>query len=67
VEAQRLGFAVMLGSMVGTSLAVAPAVLAAQSARYVDIDGPLLLAKDRVPGLVYQDSLVLPPAAELWG
>jgi L-Ala-D/L-Glu epimerase / N-acetyl-D-glutamate racemase len=66
-EAQRLGFAVMLGSMVGTSLSAAPAMLAAQTARYVDLDGPLLLAKDRVPGLIYRDSLILPPAPALWG
>jgi L-alanine-DL-glutamate epimerase-like enolase superfamily enzyme len=66
-EAKRLGFSVMLGSMVSTSLATAPAVLAAQAARFVDLDGPLLLAKDRPQGLVYRDSLVLPPSPALWG
>jgi L-alanine-DL-glutamate epimerase-like enolase superfamily enzyme len=66
-EAARLGLAVMLGSMVSTSLATAPAVLAAQTARFVDLDGPLLLAKDRKPGLAYRDSLVFPPAPALWG
>jgi L-alanine-DL-glutamate epimerase-like enolase superfamily enzyme len=66
-EAARLGLTVMVGSMVSTSLATAPAVLAAQGARYVDLDGPLLLAKDRIPGLVYRDSLVLPPPPALWG
>ena len=67
-EARRLGLTVMVGSMVSTSLATAPAVLAAQTARYVDLDGPLLLAKDRDPGLVYRDSLVLPGRAPaLWG
>jgi L-Ala-D/L-Glu epimerase / N-acetyl-D-glutamate racemase len=66
-EAARLGLAVMLGSMVSTSLATAPAVLAAQTARFVDLDGPLLLAKDREPGLAYRDSLVFPPTPALWG
>jgi L-Ala-D/L-Glu epimerase / N-acetyl-D-glutamate racemase len=66
-EARRRGLTVMVGSMVATSLAVAPAILAAQTAHYVDLDGPLLLAKDRVPGLTFVNSRVLPPAPELWG
>ncbi len=66
-EAKRLGFTIMLGSMVSTSLATAPAVLAAQEASFVDLDGPLLLAKDRPQGLVYRGSLVLPPTPALWG
>ncbi len=66
-EAERLGFAVMAGCMVATSLAMAPAMLLAQTARYVDLDGPLLLAKDRADGLRYRDSLVFPPAPALWG
>ena len=66
-EAERLGFTVMAGSMVGTSLAVAPAMLVAQNARVVDLDGPLLLAQDRPHGLVYRDSLVFPPTPALWG
>ena len=53
--------------MVGTSLAMAPAVLLAQDADFVDLDGPLLLARDRTPGLVYDASFVLPPAPALWG
>jgi L-alanine-DL-glutamate epimerase-like enolase superfamily enzyme len=57
----------MVGCMVATSLAMAPALLVAQQARYVDLDGPLLLARDRTPGLVYDGSLVHPPAPELWG
>jgi L-alanine-DL-glutamate epimerase-like enolase superfamily enzyme len=61
------GFALMIGCMVGTSLAMAPAVLLAQDAQFVDLDGPLLLARDRSPGLVYEGSLVSPPAAALWG
>jgi len=66
-EAARRGFTLMAGSMVATSLAVAPAMLLAQKARFVDLDGPLLLAKDRPQGLVYQDSLVFPPTPALWG
>lgn len=66
-EAQRLGFQIMLGCMVGTSLAMAPAVLLAQDAEFVDLDGPLLLARDREPGLRYEASLVFPPDKELWG
>ena len=57
----------MVGCMVATSLAMAPAVLLAQSARFVDLDGPLLLAKDRVPGLRYDGSLIYPPEPALWG
>jgi L-alanine-DL-glutamate epimerase-like enolase superfamily enzyme len=66
-EAQRLGFQIMLGCMVGTSLAMAPAVLLAQDAEFVDLDGPLLLARDREPGLRYTASLVWPPETTLWG
>jgi L-alanine-DL-glutamate epimerase-like enolase superfamily enzyme len=66
-EAKRLGFTLMLGSMVATSLSVAPAMLVAQTARFVDLDGPLLLAGDRPNGLVYRDSLVYPATPALWG
>ncbi len=66
-EAEARGFALMIGCMVGTSLAMAPAMLLAGRAAYVDLDGPLLLARDREPALVYDGSLVHPPAAELWG
>jgi len=66
-RARALGFRIMVGCMVGTSLAMAPAVLLAQGADFVDLDGPLLLARDREPGLVYQGSLVLPPDRTLWG
>jgi L-alanine-DL-glutamate epimerase-like enolase superfamily enzyme len=66
-EARRRGFKVMVGCMVGTSLAMAPALLVAQEADFVDLDGPLLLARDRQPGLVYSGSLVSPPPPELWG
>ena len=66
-RAQELGFGIMVGCMVGTSLAMAPAVLLAQDADFVDLDGPLLLARDRKPGLVYQGSLVSSPEKALWG
>jgi L-alanine-DL-glutamate epimerase-like enolase superfamily enzyme len=65
--ARRLGFGIMVGCMVGTSLAMAPAVLLAQGAEFVDLDGPLLLARDRAPGLTYEGSMVSPPTAALWG
>jgi L-alanine-DL-glutamate epimerase-like enolase superfamily enzyme len=57
----------MVGCMVGTSLAMAPAVFLAQGAEFVDLDGPLLLARDREPALVYEGSLVSPPSPALWG
>lgn len=66
-EAERLGFVIMAGCMVATSLAMAPAMLLAQTARFVDLDGPLLLAKDRDNGLRYEGSLVFPPTPALWG
>jgi L-alanine-DL-glutamate epimerase-like enolase superfamily enzyme len=66
-EAERLGLAVIVGCMVATSLAMAPATLLAGRARYVDLDGPLLLARDRPDGLVYDGSLLHPPSAALWG
>ena len=65
--AERRGFAVMVGCMVATSLAMAPAMLVAQRASVVDLDGPLLLAKDRPDGLRYVGSLAYPPEPALWG
>ena len=65
--ADGLGLDVMIGCMVGTSLAMAPALILAQTAKFVDLDGPLLLARDRVPGLRYDGSNVFPPLPELWG
>jgi L-Ala-D/L-Glu epimerase len=65
--ARALGFDIMVGSMVATSLAMAPAMLLARQARFVDLDGPLLLARDRDGGLRYDGSLVYPPEAALWG
>ena len=66
-HAHELGYQVMVGCMVATSLAMAPAVLLAQEARFVDLDGPLLLARDRPHGLHYSPALVSPPDPELWG
>lgn len=66
-RARALGFQVMVGCMVGTSLAMAPAVLLAQDADFVDLDGALLLARDRSPGLIYEGSMVSPPRSALWG
>ncbi len=56
--AQALGFEIMIGCMVATSLSMAPAMLVTPQARFVDLDGPLLLARDRDNGLRYDDSLV---------
>jgi len=66
-EAERLGLRLMVGCMVATSLSMAPAMLLAQRARVVDLDGPLLLARDRENGLRYEDSLVYPAETNLWG
>ena len=57
----------MVGCMVATSLAMAPALLVAQDADWVDLDGPLLLARDRAPGLTYEAGMVFPPPPALWG
>src|SRR3954470_23764487 len=65
--AQALGFQIMIGCMVSTSLAIAPAMLLACQARFVDLDGPLLLSRDRSNGLRYEGSRIYPPDAELWG
>jgi len=65
--AKRAGMGVMVGCMVGTSLAMAPAVLLAQDADFVDLDGPLLLARDREDALAYPGNLVSPPTPALWG
>lgn len=61
------GLGVMVGCMVSTSLAMAPAVLVAQGAAFADLDGPLLLARDRAPALRYDGSIVHPPESPLWG
>jgi len=73
-EAMRLraaaiesGMSFMIGCMIGTSLSMAPAMLLTPGASFVDLDGPLLLARDRTPGLHYDGALVSPPTPGLWG
>jgi L-Ala-D/L-Glu epimerase len=66
-RARELGFGIMVGCMVGTSLAMAPAVIVAQDADFVDLDGPLILKEDRTPGLEFNGSRVSPPEPALWG
>ncbi len=66
-EARRLGFDLMVGCMVATSLAIAPALLVAACARVIDLDGPLLLERDRPHGLRYEGSILYPATAALWG
>ncbi|MGM3176093.1 N-acetyl-D-Glu racemase DgcA [Dickeya lacustris] len=65
--AQAQGFGIMVGCMVSTSLSMAPATLVAQGVQTVDLDGPLLLADDRVGGLVWRDSQLYLPEEGLWG
>ncbi|MGE0566024.1 MAG: N-acetyl-D-Glu racemase DgcA [Pseudolabrys sp.] len=65
--AERHGLQIMAGCMVATSLAMAPAMLVAQRAQFVDLDGPLLLARDRDHGLRYEGSSVAPATSALWG
>jgi L-alanine-DL-glutamate epimerase-like enolase superfamily enzyme len=65
--ARAAGFGVMVGCMVGSSLAMAPAVLVAQGAAFTDLDGPLLLARDRAHPLLYDERGVHPSTRELWG
>jgi L-Ala-D/L-Glu epimerase len=66
-EARRRGLRIMVGGTVGTSLGIAPALLVAQEAEIVDLDGPMLLAADRFPGLRYDGSTIHPPDPEFWG
>jgi L-alanine-DL-glutamate epimerase-like enolase superfamily enzyme len=66
-EARALGLEIMAGCMVATSLAMAPAMIVAQDAAFVDLDGPLLLARDRTPGLTVEGSMISPPDPALWG
>jgi L-alanine-DL-glutamate epimerase-like enolase superfamily enzyme len=65
--ARAAGLDIMAGSMVSTSLGIAPALLVASYARWVDLDGPLLLARDREPPVVIRDGIIEPPPAALWG
>jgi L-alanine-DL-glutamate epimerase-like enolase superfamily enzyme len=66
-DARAIGLGLMVGCMVATSLAMAPAMILAQGAEVVDLDGPLLLTRDREPGLTITGSLLEPPPRDLWG
>lgn len=66
-QAKAMGIEVMIGCMVATSLAIAPATILAQGADVVDLDGAMLLARDREPGLSYIGSIIEPPPPSLWG
>ena len=66
-EAEAAGYKIMVGCMLATSLAMAPALLLAEGAAFVDLDGPLLLSRDRQPGLVYDGSRIGPAEPALWG
>ena len=65
-EARRLGLGVMVGNMVGTSLAMAPAFVLGQQCDVVDLDGPTFLVRDRDPGVEYKDGYITCPAS-VWG
>jgi L-alanine-DL-glutamate epimerase-like enolase superfamily enzyme len=66
-RAREQGFKLLIGCMVGTSLSMAPARLLASVSEYVDLDGPLLLARDRDHGLTYENNRIGLPSPELWG
>jgi L-alanine-DL-glutamate epimerase-like enolase superfamily enzyme len=65
--AREAGLKIMVGCMVASSLAMAPAFIVAQGADWVDLDGPLFLVRDRSPPVSFEDGLLLPPSATLWG
>ena len=66
-DARQRGLQLMVGCMLGTSLAMAPGTIIGSQSTFVDLDGPLLLAEDRVPGIHYEGSVMSPPPSELWG
>ncbi|MES2906407.1 MAG: N-acetyl-D-Glu racemase DgcA [Pseudomonadota bacterium] len=66
-EARRQGFKIFVGSMVATSLAIAPALLLAQDVDFVDLDPPLLLEKDRENPIMFQHDRAFPASSALWG
>jgi L-Ala-D/L-Glu epimerase / N-acetyl-D-glutamate racemase len=65
--ARTAGYEIMVGCMAGTSLAMAPAMVVAQQAKFVDLDGPLLHARDRTPGIEYRNGVMQIPPPEVWG
>ena len=66
-DAQHFGMKILVGSFVGTSLSATPALLLGHAAEWVDLDGPLYLARDRHPGLVIENGIIRPPGRGLWG
>ena len=66
-KAETKKFDIMVGCMVGTSLAMAPALILAQNVKWVDLDGPLLMSEDRKHNLIYKNSEIQPASTELWG
>ena len=66
-QARAMGLRVMVGCMLSTSLGLAPAFLAAQGAEWIDLDGALLLARDRPDGFAYEGATMRPGPAALWG
>ena len=66
-QALKLKFEVMIGCMVGTSLSIAPALLLTDDAKWIDLDGPLLLKNDREYPLVYKNDNIFPASKKLWG
>ncbi len=66
-EARAAGMRLMVGCMLSTSLGIAPALLLADQAEWVDLDGPLLLARDREGGVQWKAGLLVPPAPDFWG
>ena len=66
-QARALGFKIMVGCMVATSLSMAPALLVAQGADWVDLDGPMLLERDREPGLTIRNGVIAEAPGALWG
>ncbi|MBB3066957.1 N-acetyl-D-Glu racemase DgcA [Limibacillus halophilus] len=66
-EAEKAGYRIMVGCMMATSLAMAPAMLVAQGVEVTDLDGPLWMAKDRTDALQFEGSRMVPPSAKLWG
>lgn len=66
-DARKFGFKIMVGCMVGSSLSIAPALILTEHADYIDLDGPLLLARDHVPSLRYDGMEISAPEPTLWG
>jgi len=65
--AVSMGFDIMVGCMIGSSLAMAPAMLVTSGASFVDLDGPLLIKEDRVGGLTFNTGIIEPPTQDFWG